>query len=386
MRVIFIQYGDYYNAYRNLISGGNETYKAQKYSVDFVYDLSMMDDCNVCVLCVNSNNYYDENITDKLRVIGITKNDTNDSSLCNILRDFLPSHIILRTPISNIVSYALKNDIKILPLFADYFSNKGIRSWLNNRRLANLLNNSAIDVVSNHNLPASESLALIGVDQSKIIPWDWPSQISPDQYPVKSHSGKEVRMLYVGAVTEEKGPFDCIKAMDYLDYARFNYRLDIVGAGDIQKAEKFASSIKLPDAVKIMGPISNSAVLKEMADADVLIVPSRHQYPEGMPNTIYEGLITRTPLLLSDHPVFVSRFKGGEEVLFFNASQPRDIACKIEFLFSNPDLYKKFSRESHDVWLRLRMPVIWGDLISKWLDGGSPLLALKTKYAISLLN
>ena len=386
MRVIFIQYGDYRSAYNNFISGGSETYKAQKYSVDFVYDLSKSDDFHVCVLCVNSKSFYDENITNKLRVIGVPKADRTNKYLCNILRDFKPSHIILRTPITNIISYALENNIKILPLFADYFSNKGIRSWLNNKRLANLLNNSEINVVSNHNIPASDSLARLGVDQRKIIPWDWPSLISPDQFSVKFHAGKDVQILYVRAIPEDKGPFDCIKAMDYLDYTKFNYKLKIIGSGDIQGAENLTASIKMREAVKIMGPISNDAVITEMTNSDVLIVPSRHKYPEGMPNTIYEGLITRTPLLLSDHPVFVSRFKDRKDVLFFNASQPRDIAKKIEFLFANPDLYRELSIESHNVWLKLKMPVIWGDLISKWIEGGSPISDLRMKYAIGFLD
>ena len=40
-----------------------------------------------------------------------------------------------------------------------------------------------------------------------------------------------------------------------------------------------------------------------MSAHDIVIVPSRHDYPEGLPMTIYEALAMRTPLVVSDHPM-----------------------------------------------------------------------------------
>jgi len=44
-----------------------------------------------------------------------------------------------------------------------------------------------------------------------------------------------------------------------------------------------------------------------MRSADAIVIPSRHEYPEGLPLTIYEALAARTPIVASDHQCFSAR-------------------------------------------------------------------------------
>lgn len=385
MNILFIQYGDYRETFYKLASGGEETYKAQKHSVDYVAALQQTPNIEVCVLCVSSQMEYDEYLPNGMRVVGLGQQKNNKMAICKILDDFSATHVVLRTPMCLVIEYCLIKQINVLPLFADYFSNLGLRSWYFNQKLVRLLNNPSIPIISNHNLPACESMAKLGVARNKIVPWDWPPTSSPDDFPCKSNVNKDVRLLFVGTVSKDKGCFDCIKAMDYLDYSHRNYILKVIGPGEIDKAFQFTANLASPGKVSIVGSISNERVIEEMADSDIVIVPSRHNYAEGMPNTIYESLVTRTPLIVSDHPVFVSRFNNSD-VVFFKASQPSSLAEKIEALVSDPELYNTLSINSKSLWLNLQMPLKWDELLTSWLQGEPAHSQLLSKFAIDILK
>jgi glycosyltransferase involved in cell wall biosynthesis len=384
MNILFIQYGDYREAFNSLMSGGSETYKAQLHSVNFVADLKKIRGHDVCVICVNSAVEYDEILANGIRVVGFKNANANKGTLVKAIESFAATHIVLRTPLPFIVEHCLKHKINLLPLFADYFSNKNIRSWYNNKKLARLLSNGSIKLVSNHNYPACESLARLGVAKEKIVPWDWAATLTPDGYPNKTLRQGNIRLLYVGAVSNNKGCFDCINAMKHLADSTQSYSLHILGPGDLETARMLAAQLPKPENVQILGAVVNSQVIAEMAAADIVIVPSRHEYPEGMPNTVYEGLITKTPLIVSDHPVFAERFKENEEVVFFKAAQPESLAEKIEYLANEPKLYEALSNNAKSLWLKLQMPLKWDALISGWLEGESAVSEMRAKYALSV--
>jgi glycosyltransferase involved in cell wall biosynthesis len=44
-----------------------------------------------------------------------------------------------------------------------------------------------------------------------------------------------------------------------------------------------------------LGVIAAEPVLDEMRNSDAVVVPSRHDYSEGLPNTIFEALASRSP-------------------------------------------------------------------------------------------
>lgn len=387
MNILFIQFGDYRDAFINLNSGGSETYKAQKQSVDFVADLKQVHGHHVCVICVNSASDYDDNLPNGIRVVGFNKKNVNREAIYGVIDSFSTTHIVLRTPLAYVLEYCLKNSVKVLPVFADYFSNKGLLTWYKNKRLTQLLNNPAIPLVSNHNYPACDSLARLGVAKEKIVPWDWAATTTPDSFPDKKLDSKSIRLLYVGAVAKDKGSFDCIAAMAHLlEDKNHDYTLKIIGSGDLETAKALASQLSSPERVSILGSISNTQVLQEMANATIVIVPSRHEYPEGMPNTVYEGLITKTPLIVSDHPVFTERFKDLDEVIFFKASQPNSLAEKITYLITHPLQYQALSNNSKALWLKLQMPLKWDELITAWLAGISAQSEILSKFALSVVK
>ena len=213
MRVVFLQFaGDYQEAYRRLKQMGDETYYAQRYSVDYVANLAKLHEF-VGTICLRSHSTYINELAPGLYSAGFDASLTNApdvSSAIRLLQAWNPTHVVLRTPIREILLWCVENGVAVLPLLADSFSTRNLRSKFRHWRLARALNK--VPLISNHNIPACLSLKRIGVDPGKLVPWDWPQAYTPDQFRPKILGEGATRILYVGAITEEKGVGDLIRA------------------------------------------------------------------------------------------------------------------------------------------------------------------------------
>ena len=98
-----------------------------------------------------------------------------------------------------------------------------------------------------------------------------------------------------------------------------------------------------------------------------MVVPSRHDYPEGLPLTIYESLCARTPIVASDHPMFAGHLVDRHTAMVFPAGQPHAMADSIQALLSNPSLYAAISEATLAAWERMQNPVKWGDILRRWV-------------------
>jgi glycosyltransferase involved in cell wall biosynthesis len=113
--------------------------------------------------------------------------------------------------------------------------------------------------------------------------------------------------------------------------------------------------------------IANEDVPVTMRAADAVIIPSRHEYPEGLPLTIYEALAARTPIIASDHPMFRGALAHEETALVFPAGDVGALADAIRRLTTDAALYALLSENSERAWEALQLPVAWGELIERWL-------------------
>lgn len=365
MRVLFVQFGDYKEAYERLKKTGEETYYAQKYTVQWVEDLAQKIEY-VGVLCLDHEEYH-EILPNQVHALGFKYFLENQDQLCDLIAAQNPTHLITCTPYHPILKWAIKTQTTTLPLLADSFEETGLRSWYHHFRLKRLLNH--FDFVANHNINASLSLKRIGVQASKILPWDFPPLLQPDSFkPKKFPESPRKNLLYVGSMTEKKGVSETLLALAHLKEKGLDYHLTLLGGGELEYFHNKIEDLHLQNETTLVGRVSHERIIDEMVKCDALLIPSRHEYPEGLPLTIYEGLCTHTPLILSDHPMFLNKIVHEENGLLFKASQPLDLADKIEKLFNHPALYEALSNNSQAAWLKLQIPLKWDQLLEKWLS------------------
>jgi glycosyltransferase involved in cell wall biosynthesis len=289
------------------------------------------------------------------------------------------------TPIRAVFQWAIRYKVKTIAILADSFSSEGLRDKIRNYFLTRKLNNNQIEWIGNHGINSCRSLQKIGVKPSKIIPWDWPSTVTPDSFDAKKLPvGKSTwNLVYIGSITEAKGIGDVLEAVAKLKAKNLSVNLKIAGKGEVAEFTKQAQKLQISDSVEFLGLLENNRIVHLMREADLVAIPSRHAYPEGFPMTIYEALCSRTPIIASDHPMFQNNLKHQENAMIFSASDSTDLAAQIEKLLSDSALYASISLATPNAWKRLQNPVKWALMIKRWIDGSEESSQWLLKHALS---
>jgi glycosyltransferase involved in cell wall biosynthesis len=370
MRLTIVQYaGDYREAFERFASGGKATYQAQRYSVDFVGSLAQRLE-QVVVICAMCDAPYDVVLSNKVRAIGAgLKPGFHPRELVPILTRTVPDRICLTTPMIPLLKWARRNRVRTITALADYFRKGGPRTAFRNWLAARELNNANVEWVGNHQIGACLSLLDIGVQADKVVPWDWPPSHRPSDYtPRDRDPSAQFRLAYVGLVEEAKGVGDLLRALQKLKADGLNAFLTVAGRDADDRMARLASSLGLGQSVRFAGLIPNEDVPGVMREADAVVIPSRHEYPEGLPLTIYEALAARTPIVASDHPMFRGAVFEEESAIIFPAGNADALASAIRRLSQDAELYSRLSANSEAAWRALQLPVSWGDLLERWVS------------------
>jgi glycosyltransferase involved in cell wall biosynthesis len=381
-RVLFVQWaGDYREAYNRLQSGGKENYYAQRYSLDRVSDLVSHRE-QIGVLCCYGDHSHDEVLANGVRSMnaGLSAKTRDLGAVIRRIEAFRPTHMIITTPKIELMHWSLDRGVEILGLFADSFvgAKEGlsplrelVRSFRHRRfvrRLARLLNDPRIRWVSNHHIGASLDLVRIGVDARKVVPWHWPAMIRPESYPTKAGPAARSpwQLCFVGAIMQTKGLGDAIEAVAILRQRGRDARLTVIGGGEIERYAELATARGVADAVTFEGCQGNDRVMEAMASSHLVLVLSHHANPEAMPLVIQESLSTRTPLICSDHPMFVGRVSV-EAGRIVPERSPAAVAAAVERILGNPALYQAMSLATRANFDQLQAPPRWDEVFNHWL-------------------
>lgn len=369
MRIMLVQYaGDYREAYYTLRDSGTESYYGHHYVLQ---QLEQMRERygDVAILCSLSSRRYSELLPNGVTAIGAAAHPRWDFAYIRaIMADWRPTHLVVLGPLTRVIRWGLANGCRVACQMADSFEfNPAIR-LLKFGRLAPLLNRSGVDLVSNHGVNACRSLARIGVEPRKLIPWDWPYSRAPGQFPARElERDGEPSLLYVGSIQAKKGVGDAVRAVARLRDLGVAGKLTVVGSGDVDRFGALARELGVVDRVHFAGRLPNTEVFDRMRTASAVLVPSRHESPEGLPLTIYEALCARTPIVASDHPMFAGHLVNRETAMVFRAGDADELADRVTTLLGDPALYARISRNSELAWDRIQNPTKWGDVLDHWL-------------------
>jgi len=381
VRLLVIQFGDYQQALLARERGQPETYRAQYYSMACFERFCA--NGQALIICLDTEPYHRTWRNFQLRGDRLVPTGQGLAYLRQVWQArarilgwaqvFGPTHLIIRTPAWPMLwvgRWAVRHRIPVLPLFADYFYTGGWKTCLKNAPLIRLLNSAAIPVVGNHNFPACASMVRAGVEARKIVPYDWPAVRAPQDSAPKALPGEtsSFRLVYAGQISHQKGVGDLLEAVALLRQDGLSVELDLFGEGP-EKAGFAAQADRLGLApmVRFHGLAANEQVLAAMRAAQLVVVPSRHAYPEGIPCVIYEALEVRTPVVISDHPSFLPKLQDGVGCLIFRAGEPQHLAARVHEVLTQPQWYATLSEETATAWQAIQCPVTFGQLLDDWL-------------------
>jgi glycosyltransferase involved in cell wall biosynthesis len=369
VRLLIVQFaGDFREAWRLREESGTETYYGHGYILDQLASFAG-EFGEAAFLCALPGPYA-EKLPSGATVIGAGGNPYRDPRpVIAAIERFGPTHLIVHGPMTPLLRWGMRRGIAVGCVMADSFGANPLWRWWRFGRLAHWLNDPAVSLVANHGVNAARGLTRIGVRADKVIAWDFPHVRTPEQFPVRSaRAGRACDLLYVGSIEVKKGVGDLIDAV-----ARLRNRLDvslrIAGAGHIEQFRAQAARLGVADRVAFLGLVPNGRIPEMMRNADLVVVPSRHAFPEGLPLTLYEALASRTPTIASDHPMFVGHLVDGESAGIFRAGDGVALADRIADVLGDPALYARLSQGSQIAWHRMQLPVKWGDMIGRWVRG-----------------
>ncbi|MFT5700540.1 MAG: glycosyltransferase involved in cell wall biosynthesis [Desulforhopalus sp.] len=390
MRVMYVQYaGDFAEAYDRLYTNnGEENYYGQCYSVKTVVDQARKG-LEVSVLTTLVDNDYERVLERNLTASGIDKaTSQRHKQTFQKIEEFNPDRVVLRMPDWRILKFLRKKKISVFPVFADSFDEKvGVRSWIKQKILTRELCAAHIKWVANHQINASKSLLNLGLQPGCVLPYDWEHDDNPDNWTPHVNPNlttSTIQLFFAGNLTEKKGVFDIVKAVSHITNKGRSVDLRIAGTGDEKKIVSIAQSLDIEENIKLLGNITHKQVLAEMNIADVVIVPSHHSYPEGLPMTIMESMLVQTPLVVSDHPMFVGRLPASGAVEFFEEKRSDQLAEKVLMICHDLELYRARSEDAKECWGQLTLKLKWADMINNWLSNNNSIL--NTHSLSSILN
>jgi glycosyltransferase involved in cell wall biosynthesis len=370
VRLMVVQYaGDYLEAHRRLQDSGTETYYGHHYVLEQLGRIGH-EFGEAAILCCKSLHKYNTTLPSGLIVMGAGADPRwAKRAITQLLGEYDPTHLVVLGPLTGILRWGVATNRRVLGLFADSFQGTGLWSLIKYGRLATVLNDQRVEWIANHSINACLSVKKIGVVSDKIIPWDWPHVRQPkDAHPKVGPGSGVPTLVFVGAVIKRKGIGDVIAAVAELKRRGVPVALNVIGAGEHERFKVLAERSNVGPDVRFLGLIPNNLVLQFMKDASIVVIPSQHAYPEGLPLTIYESLCARTPIVASDHPMFARRLVHRVSAMIYRAGEPAELAACIEELLTNQPLYRSLSAAAQDTWERLQLPVKWGELLYRWVS------------------
>ncbi|EMA18470.1 glycosyltransferase family 4 protein [Haloarcula argentinensis] len=164
---------------------------------------------------------------------------------------------------------------------------------------------------------------------------------APDRWDDLPPADEPVSLLFVGRLTDGKGLFDLVEAVDQVAESH-SIELDI--AGDGENREELQDAVKrrgLEDSVSFLGYCDDVPSL--LATADVFVLPS---YREGMPRVITEARAAGLPIVSTAVAGIPEQVSHGETGFLVEPGDVSELSARIEQLVASPSRRREMSERT----------------------------------------
>jgi glycosyltransferase involved in cell wall biosynthesis len=162
---------------------------------------------------------------------------------------------------------------------------------------------------------------------------------------------KKINILSIGRLVPYKGQKYLIKAMNYLDNKKYN--LTIIGNGPLNESlNKLSDNNNLKTNVSILNNIDTIRKNILLENCHVFCLPSISR-AEAFGIVLAEALSYGIPIITFKIPTSGTNFINKNNVTGFivNEINEKELAKKIDEIFSNSNIYKQLCRNSRNHYL-----------------------------------
>jgi phosphatidylinositol alpha-1,6-mannosyltransferase len=156
-------------------------------------------------------------------------------------------------------------------------------------------------------------------------------------------------IVCVSRLMARKGQDELIRALPEVHRISPQASLIIVGEGPYRKdLEGLITKLGLEKFVHMTGKVSQSDLPKWYAAGDIFAMPCRTRMAgwdvEGLGIVFLEGSATGLPVIVGDSGGAIDAVLDGETGFLVDGNNTSEIAQRISFLISNPDVAKKMGK------------------------------------------
>lgn len=157
--------------------------------------------------------------------------------------------------------------------------------------------------------------------------------------------GDVCHLLYVGRITQAKGVFESLAALEVLLKEQpGRFRLTFVGDGDAVPELQARITPVLKDAVEFKGYLQGEELEREYRSADLVLLPSVH--PEGFPYVFIEAMRAGAPMLATAVGALPELISPGENGYIVSQDE-HSIATTIRSHVGKPERHAAMRDNCH---------------------------------------
>lgn len=160
--------------------------------------------------------------------------------------------------------------------------------------------------------------------------------------------GSPIRLLFVGALTPNKGVMDLLAALLMEPISDQRIDVTLVGGGKasyLAEIRSFIAEHELQQAVHIEGYLSDyGEILSRYREADIFILPT---YSEGFPRVLYEAMSQGVPVITTSIPTIAARIEHGKQACLVEPGEPAQIAEAIHNIIVDGELRRRLIRNGY---------------------------------------
>lgn len=215
------------------------------------------------------------------------------------------------------------------------------------------LRGSVMDRLKSVVLDTADAVAPVSVDIARNLPGGGDHQAIPMGVPMERIAGDagprepaHGRFLFVGRLAAKKGIDVAIRALTLVPDAR----LRVVGDGPERDAlEALSRDLGLTDRVRFVGKLPNDEVLREMAVAQALLIPSvvaPNGDRDGTPVVLAEAVAACTPVIASDLGGLAEQIVHGRTGVLVPSGDVESLAGAMRWFLDDPEVGEGFARRA----------------------------------------
>lgn len=159
----------------------------------------------------------------------------------------------------------------------------------------------------------------------------------------------EKAIIYLGAISEDRGIIELVDAMSFLDDS---FKLYIIGKWSEPDLLKRCQNLSGWTKVEMLGYLKPDQIVKYIRKSDIGMCTLHRieNFAYTTPVKSFEYLINGLPLIMTDFSFWKDFYKG--TALFVDPKDPKEISRQILNLISNRNQYNKMSNKGIELALK----------------------------------